>query len=585
MDIVQMSLSASVLIVAVAIIRAITLHKLPKKTFLVLWGVVLCRLLIPFSIPSRFSFYTGIDTVKHIFAERTAVSSPAGMAAIPNMANIPGMGEAIGGGAPAVSISPIEIVWLIGMCACALFFIVTYIKCHREFKMALPAPNDFAARWLREHSLRRPVQIRQSDRIKAPLTYGIFCPVILLPRKTDWMDETKLCYMLTHEFTHIRRFDTLTKLVLAAAVCVHWFNPFVWAMYTLANRDIELSCDETVVRTFGETVKSAYASMLVSMEETKSGLMPLVNHFSKNAIEERIVSIMKIKKPSFVGVLLALALVIGTTTVFATNAASAAAINTTKANYNANYVGAAENLTTDFSQYKEYGLIYDKVANKLTYQGKLVRYFEDFYPLEEGNQAGIDFFDKDGIIDVHAIRDLTPAKNSDGSINPAGKLVGLEQSSQGDFDSRDISRFLNPTEMEAISADSSSGTPADGSSTAQELSQRTRGSTSPNNYNAYSSEGMITPDELAKVYAVYEPFGLTYNKKQNCLYYDGKLVREFIDILSSNGEALESGKFKGSMRQFGSPDGKGEVDIKAVRDYTKLNADGEGELIGIEVVK
>lgn len=140
--------------------------------------------------------------------------------------------------------------------------------------------------------------IQQSDRIKAPLTYGVFRPVVLLPKTTDWTNETKLQYILTHEFTHIRRFDALTKLVLAVALCVHGFNPFIWVMYVLANRDIELACDETVVRIFEETMKSAYASMLVCMEETKSGLTPLVNNFKKNAIEERIVSIMKIKKYS-----------------------------------------------------------------------------------------------------------------------------------------------------------------------------------------------------------------------------------------------------------------------------------------------
>lgn len=309
MDVLQMSLSASVMIVAVVMIRALTLHKLPKKTFLVLWGVMLCRLLIPFSIPSRFSFYTGLNVIKHMFADRTAASVPAGTTGIPSML--------------AAAISPIGIVWMAGMCAFALFFIVAYIKCRREFKMSLPVENDFISRWLQENFLRRPVQIRQSDRIKAPLTYGVFRPVVLLPKKTDWTDETKLRYILTHEFTHIRHFDTLAKLVLTAAVCVHWFNPFVWVMYVLANRDIELSCDETVVRTFWETIKSAYASMLVRMEETKSGLSPLVNNFSKNAVEERIMSIMKVKKTTVLSISLAAALVIGTTMVFATSAGAA----------------------------------------------------------------------------------------------------------------------------------------------------------------------------------------------------------------------------------------------------------------------
>lgn len=326
MDILQMSLSASALIVAVVIIRALTLHKLPKKTFLVLWGVVVCRLLMPFSIPSRFSFYTGIDTAKRIFAEEAAIpSSPVGMMTVrPNMVDMSSAGEPIEAGVSAASISPFEIVWLAGMFVCALFFITAYIKCRREFKTSLPVENAFITLWLREHSLKRPVQIRQSDRIKAPLTYGVFRPVILLPRKIDWTDETKLRYILTHEFTHIRRFDTLTKLVLTAAVCLHWFNPLVWAMYGLANRDIELSCDETVVRTFGETMKSTYALTLIGLEEKKSRLTPLANNFSKYAIEERIHAIMKMKKSSLAGIILALALIVGTVTVFATSAAGAA---------------------------------------------------------------------------------------------------------------------------------------------------------------------------------------------------------------------------------------------------------------------
>ena len=321
MDVLQMSLSASVLIVAVAMIRALTLQKLPKKTFLVLWGVVVCRLLVPFSLPSRFSFYTGLDAVKRMFAESTAVPSPAGTAGIPGMADLSGPGGSIHGA--AASVSPLEMVWLAGMFACALFFIAAYLKCRREFRMSLPVENDFVSRWLREHPLRRPVQIRQSDRIKAPLSYGILRPVVLLPKKTDWTDETGLQYVLAHEFVHIRRFDALAKLVLTAAVCVHWFNPLVWLMYLLANNDIELSCDEAVVRTFGETAKSAYALTLIGLEEKKSRPAPIVNNFSKSAMEERIVSIMKMKKSSLAGIVLALALIVVTTAVFATNGAYA----------------------------------------------------------------------------------------------------------------------------------------------------------------------------------------------------------------------------------------------------------------------
>lgn len=208
------------------------------------------------------------------------------------------------------------------MLICALFFIVTHLRCLREYRTALPAANDLVARWQREHPLRRSVQIRHLDTISAPLTYGVVRSVVLLPKTTEYADERQLGYVLAHEYTHVRRFDTLTKGLLAAALCVHWFNPLVWVMYVFANRDIELACDEAVVWTFGETARSAYARALIGMEEKKSRLGPFCNGFSKIAIEERIVAIMKTKRTTTIGIVLALALVVGTATAFATSAAT-----------------------------------------------------------------------------------------------------------------------------------------------------------------------------------------------------------------------------------------------------------------------
>ncbi len=142
--------------------------------------------------------------------------------------------------------------------------------------------------------MKRPILVRQSDRISAPLTYGIFRPVILMPKKMDWKNEKQLQYVLSHEYVHIYRYDTVTKLIATLALCIHWFNPFVWVMYILFNRDIELACDKSVIRQFGEKSKSAYSLMLINMEATKSGLLPFCNNFSKNAIEERITAVMKI---------------------------------------------------------------------------------------------------------------------------------------------------------------------------------------------------------------------------------------------------------------------------------------------------
>lgn len=189
-----------------------------------------------------------------------------------------------------------SIIWAVGTALCAVTFAVAYRNCYREFQMSLPVENDASRRWLQAHPLRRTITLRQTDRISSPLTFGLLHPVILMPKETDWDDEASLQFVLEHEFVHIRRLDTAAKLLLITAVCVHWFNPAVWAMYALANRDIELSCDEAVIRRFGHDARASYARVLIRMEEVQSGLTPLCNHFSKNVIEERITAIMKTKK-------------------------------------------------------------------------------------------------------------------------------------------------------------------------------------------------------------------------------------------------------------------------------------------------
>ncbi|WP_157793995.1 M56 family metallopeptidase [Paenibacillus donghaensis] len=316
MSVLDKSLSAAVLIIAVVVIRSLALNKLPKRTFLVLWGVVICHLLFPVSIASPFSLYTGIDLLEQAFLKSNGFNRAAASA---NTDLSHGTEQGIAIGEPGASLSLVTVFWLLGMCACVLFFAVGYIKNRREFQTSLPVEKECCTRWLSEHPTSRSVQIRQCDLIQTPLTYGVFRPVVLLPSITDWTDETKLQYILTHEFVHIRRCDALTKLILAFVVSVHWFNPLVWVMYVLVNRDIEISCDEAVVKSFGVSHKSAYAMTLINMEESKSRLGALYSSFSKNSIEERIVSIMKIKKTSSMGVAIALTLMIAVPVVFATD--------------------------------------------------------------------------------------------------------------------------------------------------------------------------------------------------------------------------------------------------------------------------
>ncbi len=313
MSIWEMSISGAVMIVAIVVIRALAINRLPKKTFLALWGIALFRLLIPYSLPSVFSVYSLAGRLTPMTEDAAYFPTVQTMLAVPTS-----------GVESAPSVNPWTVVWQIGVAVCATFFAATYWKCRRQFRESLPVENGTVKNWLASHRLRRTVEIRQTDRVSAPLTYGVLRPVILLTKRTDWEDETALAYVLAHEYVHIRRFDAVTKLVLTAAVCVHWFNPAVWLMYALANRDIELSCDEAVVRLFGERTKSAYAMTLIRMEETKSNLTLFCNNFSKHAIEERIVSIMKMKKTSVVAILVAIMLIVGVATGFATSGQTAA---------------------------------------------------------------------------------------------------------------------------------------------------------------------------------------------------------------------------------------------------------------------
>ena len=321
MSLLQMSFLGTVIILLIVVLRAVLINRLPKKTFLILWWIALIRLLVPFSIKSVTSIYSLLQS---IYSDINPVRTAQTTTFLPIHGNMPeianGLSEAMVQRTESISI--LSVIWLAGLLLCFGFFAVSYIKCYREFRFSLPVENDILEAWKEKHPLKRSLSIRQTETIAAPLSYGVIRPVILMPKNTEWKNIYQLRYVLEHEYVHIRRLDMLTKLIMIAAVCIHWFNPLVWVMYILFNRDLELSCDETVVRRFGMDIKSVYATALISMEEKKSGLSPLCNSFSKNAIEERIRAIMRIKKTSKFAVIISAVLVICVTGGFATSASS-----------------------------------------------------------------------------------------------------------------------------------------------------------------------------------------------------------------------------------------------------------------------
>lgn len=314
-SLLSMSLAGTVIILVIIMIRAAALHRLPKATFTALWGIVMLRLLIPASIPviqQQSSISSALQM--NPFIQQQSKLSPAqrtGSSSIqiqnPEQQTTPAAGKTQNSQRQTAAArkspvsrrktSPIwQFLWLVGTIVCALFFTFSYIRSIRIFSMSLPIDNRYTRTWLETHITKRPISIRQSGFIAAPLTYGVLHPVILMPKGIDWEDTEQLQYIFAHEYVHIRRFDIVYKLLLTVSCCIHWFNPFVWVMYLLANRDLELSCDEAVVQHFGETSRSAYARALIRMEETKSGFAPLCSRFSKNTAEERITAIMKTKK-------------------------------------------------------------------------------------------------------------------------------------------------------------------------------------------------------------------------------------------------------------------------------------------------
>lgn len=333
MTILEMSVGGALLIAAILVLRRIALYRLPKWSFLLLWVVALFRLLIPFSVPSQFSIYTGVAWIAQMVEREETPTEPAGEqpTAMFSPATVPGTFREdtwMPSAAPAVpspekgAVSPLTAVYLLGGALCGLYFLIAYGVGIRRFSWAEPTDSDFLNQWQEEHPTLLPVTIKTCDAICSPMAYGLLRPVVLLPESTDWSDEDQLTYVLTHEYVHIRRGDLGWKLLLTAALCLHWFNPLVWLMYIRANQDLELACDEAVVRILGLDNRKNYAYALIAAAE--SAFSPLcITYATQNHMEERIRAIMKMKKKSTAVIICAAMLVAGVSAVFATSPAPA----------------------------------------------------------------------------------------------------------------------------------------------------------------------------------------------------------------------------------------------------------------------
>ncbi len=203
-----------------------------------------------------------------------------------------------------------------------------------------------------------------------------------------------------------------------------------------------------------------------------------------------------------------------------------------------------------FRPYEPFGLRYDAEKDELWFGGQLVRWFEDYYPLSgDGAQAGNDFFDEDGVVDVYAVRDRSElARRADGSYDPSGTLVGVEAFSEEAFAARDVEALRHSAPVTAV-----------------------------------AGGGELSAEERNAMAEAYAPFGVTYDAEEDQWYFNGEKVCFFRDVLTSNGKSLTGGGFRGAMRLLSSAEGT--VRIETIRDFAHPDSQGYGTLTGIQVME
>ncbi|MBQ9534542.1 MAG: M56 family metallopeptidase [Clostridia bacterium] len=313
-ELLHMSLRGGVMIAAVILLRALLLDRLPKRTFMALWLVAALTLLLPWTASARTSVWSLLEPQEQEAA--AAVWQP--LAGIYAEARVPEMAEGAKTAAEASRAFPWAVLYAAAAALLAVLFLSAWLYFRLRLRNAVPAEAPLAREYIAAAGLRRRVSVRELQAAGSPLTYGVLRPVILLAASTEWRRSERLDAVFAHELWHIRRFDALKKGLLILTLCVHWFNPLVWAMFILANRDIELCCDEAVVSGMGMEKRRAYALMLLEMEEARTGLGAVMSGLGQNAIKQRVRSVMKMKKTGVISIILAAALILGVYAVFGT---------------------------------------------------------------------------------------------------------------------------------------------------------------------------------------------------------------------------------------------------------------------------
>ena len=281
----NLSISASWLVLAVLVLRLVS-KRSPKWINVLLWGIVALRLVLPFSIESALSLIPSAETVSPAvvqFAPAPTITS--GVSVIDNAVN-PSLSEHFSA-VPTASVNPLYVwteiagwVWLIGLGAMLLYALVSYLRLRRRVSVSLP---------IQDH-------IYLCDAISSPFILGVVKPHIYLP---SGLDEVQRQNVLAHEQAHLARRDHWWKPLGFALLAVYWFNPVLWLAYTLLCRDIELACDERVIRTMDESAVKTYSTVLLACSIPRKAVITCPLAFGEVGVKERVRNALHYKKPAF----------------------------------------------------------------------------------------------------------------------------------------------------------------------------------------------------------------------------------------------------------------------------------------------
>lgn len=284
LKVVNVSISATWLILAVLILR-IVLKKAPKWMHVLLWGIAAVRLLLPFSIESTLSLLPSAETIPMNIEMDTTPAIDSGIYAIDSVVN-PMISQS---NTPAVgaSVNPLQItvalfayIWVVGVAALLIYTVVSYWRLRRKVDTAvLYCDNIF-----------------QSENVSSPFVLGIIRPRIYLPFK---MDGKELEHVVAHEKAHIRRKDHWWKPFGFLLLTFHWFNPLIWLAYVLLCRDIELACDEKVIKKLGNEQRANYTQALLACSVNRRMIAACPLAFGEVGVKERVKSVANYKKPAF----------------------------------------------------------------------------------------------------------------------------------------------------------------------------------------------------------------------------------------------------------------------------------------------